>query len=115
MMAGYMFTDEPVIVEEEPDLQSMFARILWKEDWTDKASSALGRIFHHSSEDRNSGDDTELPDELGLLVPDMKEVEQAYVELTSGYMEFIRTVWEAQQFRKQQQNARLPHRHPSVD
>ena len=103
-MADQMFTDEPEIVDEEPDLQSMFARLLWQEDWTDKVSSGFGRIFHRSTES-GEGDEEKFPEELLGLIPDVNEVEKAYNEMTSDYLDFIRTVWQAQQLRKQQEGS----------
>jgi hypothetical protein len=44
--------------------------------------------------------DPSLPDELRLLVPNMREVEKAYVEMTTGYKEFIRNVLEASRRRQ---------------
>lgn len=110
-MADQMFTDEPIVVDEEPDLQSMFARLLWKEDWTDKVSNGLGRLFRHS--DRDVEDDVlnenievedPLPEELEALIPDMGEAKRAYNEMTSDYLDFIRQVWHAQQLRKKHQS-----------
>jgi hypothetical protein len=43
-MAQKMFADEPETSGEELDLKKLFARILEKEDWTDKLASGLGRI-----------------------------------------------------------------------
>jgi hypothetical protein len=102
-MADQIFTDEPVIVDEEPDLQSMFARLLWKEDWTDKVSNGFGRLFHHSTETIDLEDDDQFPEELADLIPDMEEVKKAYGEMTNDYLDFIRVIWDAQQLRKQQQ------------
>lgn len=102
-MADQIFTDEPLIVDEEPDLQSMFARLLWKEDWTDKVSNGLGRLFHRSMETVESESDDQFPEELADLIPNMEEVKQVYDEMTNDYLDFIRVVWDAQQLRKQQQ------------
>jgi hypothetical protein len=73
----------------EYDFETLFARILWERDWTDKLGSILGKIrnrFHL----RNT--DTKLSAELRALIPDMNEVAKAYDEMTHGYKEFIRTV-----------------------
>ena len=96
-MAQNMFTDEPETTEEELDLKELFVRILGKEDWTDKLASGFRKI--RSMIHRPRGD-TELPEDLRLLIPDMKEVERAYVEMTSGYKDFIRDVWEAMYLRR---------------
>ena len=44
--------------------------------------------------------DTNLPEELRILVPDMREVEKAYKEMTNGYKEFIRDVVKASKLRR---------------
>jgi hypothetical protein len=44
--------------------------------------------------------DTNLPKELRSLVPDMREVEKAYAEMTSGYKDFIRDVVKANRLRR---------------
>jgi hypothetical protein len=48
--------------------------------------------------------DTNLPAELRLLVPDMREVEKAYVEMTTGYKEFIIDVLKANRLREKTRN-----------
>jgi hypothetical protein len=48
--------------------------------------------------------DPNLPKELQLLVPDMREVEKAYVEMTTGYKEFIRDVLKANRLRERTRN-----------
>jgi hypothetical protein len=52
--------------------------------------------------------DTNLPAELRLLVPDMREVEKAYVEMTTGYKEFIRDVLKASRLREKTRNNSAP-------
>jgi hypothetical protein len=52
--------------------------------------------------------DTNLPAELRLLVPDMREVEKAYVEMTTGYKEFIRDVLRANRLREKARNNSSP-------
>jgi hypothetical protein len=44
--------------------------------------------------------DRHLPKELRSLVPDMREVEKAYAEMTSGYKDFIRDVVKANRLRR---------------
>jgi len=91
-MARATFTDEPETTGQEFDLKELFVRILEKEDWTDKLAALLARVrgrIHLPHEG------TKLSKELRLLVPDMNEVEKAYVEMTSGYKDFIRDVLEA--------------------
>jgi hypothetical protein len=44
--------------------------------------------------------DTILPKELQSLVPDMREVEKAYAEMTNGYKDFIRDVVKANRLRR---------------
>jgi len=44
--------------------------------------------------------ETNLPEELRILVPDMREVEKAYEEMTNGYKEFIRDVVKASKLRR---------------
>ena len=82
---------------EEPDFQQVIERVLGREDWTDKLVSGIGRIrgFIHRPQR-----DTEIPEELRQLLPDMREVEKAYVETTRGYKDFIKMVWEAQHQRR---------------
>ena len=78
---------------EEFDFKDAIARILGKEDWTDKLAAGIGRLrnmFHRRSEE------TELPEDLKSLIPDMKQVAVAYGEMIEGYKDFIREVWEAQ-------------------
>ena len=97
VMAQSMFTDEPETTGEELDLKKLFARILEKDDWTDKLASGYGKIRGKIRQPRR---DTKLSKELLLLVPDMKEVEKAYVEMTSGYKDFIRDVVKASRLRQ---------------
>lgn len=52
--------------------------------------------------------DPNLPKELRLLVPDMREVEKAYVEMTTGYREFIKDVLKANRLREKRRNNTLP-------
>ncbi len=52
--------------------------------------------------------DTNLPAELRLLVPDMREVEKAYVEMTTGYKEFIRDVLKTNRLREKTRNNSSP-------
>jgi hypothetical protein len=95
-------TDESGSTGEELDFKAVFARILEKEDWTDKLASGLGKILGKIHRSHN---DTKLSEELRSLVPNMKEVEQAYVEMTSGYKDFIREVWKATRMRQETQQA----------
>jgi hypothetical protein len=44
--------------------------------------------------------DTNLPKEFQSLVPDMREVEKAYAEMTSGYKDFIRDIVRANRLRR---------------
>jgi len=44
--------------------------------------------------------DTNLPKELQSLVPDMREVEKAYAQMTNGYKDFIRDVVKANRLRR---------------
>ncbi len=84
-------------VTEEVDLKALFERILGKEDWTDKLAAQLGRfkgLFHRPQKE------TELPEDLKQLIPNMGDVERAYVEITSGYKDFIKAVWAAQHERQ---------------
>ena len=78
---------------EEFDFKEAIARVLGKEDWTDKVAAGIGRLrgmFHRHQED------TKLPDDLKTLIPDMKQVAVSYGEMIEGYKDFIREVWEAQ-------------------
>jgi len=81
-MARNMFADEPETTGEELDLRKLFLRFLEKDDWTDKLALGFGKIRGRIHRPQR---DTKLSKELRLLVPDMKEVEKAYVEMTSGY------------------------------
>ena len=95
-LAEDIFALEPDVAEEV-DLKALFERILGKEDWTDKLASHLGRIkglLHRPQKE------TELPDDLKQLIPDMRDVERAYVDITSGYKDFIKAVWVAQHERQ---------------
>ena len=103
-MAQSILTDEPVTTGEELDLKKLFARILEKEDWTDKLASGYGKI---RGKIRRSQKDTKLSKELRLLVPDMRDVEKAYVEMTSGYKDFIRDVLKASRLRQEIQKDTL--------
>jgi hypothetical protein len=103
-MAQNMSTDEPEATGEELDLKKLFARILEKDDWTDKLASGYGKI---RGKIRRPQRDTELSKELRLLVPDMKEVEKAYVEMTSGYKDFIRDVLKTSRLRQEIQKDTL--------
>ena len=91
LVAQNTFTDEAE-TGEELDLKELFTRILEKEDWTDKLASGLSKV---RGKVRRPERETKLPKELRLLVPDMREVEKAYVEMTSGYKDFIRDVVKA--------------------
>lgn len=78
---------------EEFDFKDAIARILGKEDWTDKVAAGFGRLrglLHRHQED------TALPEDLKTLIPDMKQVAVSYGEMIEGYKDFIREVWEAQ-------------------
>src|SRR5207244_12039331 len=80
-------------VAEEVDLKALFERILGQEDWTDKLAGQLGRFkgrFHRPQKQ------TELPENLKQLIPNMGDVERAYLEITSGYKDFIKALWAAQ-------------------
>jgi hypothetical protein len=95
-MAEDIFALEPDVTEEV-DLKALFERILGKDDWTDKLAAQLGRfkgLFHRPQKE------TELPDDLKQLIPDMRDVERAYVDITSGYKDFIKAVWVAQHERQ---------------
>ncbi len=52
--------------------------------------------------------DTNLPPELRLLVPDMREVEKVYVEMTNGFKEFIKDVLKANRLRERTRNNTAP-------
>ena len=58
--------------------------------------------------------DMNLPAELRLLVPDMREVEKAYVEMTTGYKEFIRDVLKANRHRERTRNNTAPIEGPKI-
>ncbi|HVH15414.1 MAG TPA: hypothetical protein VNA15_06820 [Candidatus Angelobacter sp.] len=95
-LAKDIFALEPDVTEEV-DLKALFARILWKEDWTDKLAAHLGRLkdlFHRPQ------NETPIPEDLKQLIPNMRDVERAYVEITSGYKDFIKAVWVAQHERQ---------------
>src|SRR5437879_11231799 len=109
-MAQNMFTDKPETTGEELDLKKLFARILEKEDWTDKLASGYEKI---RGKIRRPQKDTKLSKELRLLVPDMREVERAYVEMTSGYKDFIRDVVRASRLRQEIQKDTLSTKDPS--
>ena len=95
----WMVDDNPRFESEveEFDFKQVIERILGKEDWTDKLASGLGKL---RSLIRRPQHDTPLPEDLRQLIPDMKEVEMAYVEMTQGYKDFIKMVWEAQHQRQ---------------
>jgi len=97
-MAKSMFTDEAETNGEELDLKKLFARILEKDDWTDKLASGYGKIRGKIHRPQKN---TKLPKELRLLVPNVREVEKAYVEMTSGYKDFIRDVVKASRLRQE--------------
>jgi hypothetical protein len=109
-MAQNMFTDELETTGEELDLKKLFARILEKDDWTDKLTSGYGKI---RAKIRRPQRDTKFPKELQLLVPDMREVEKAYVEMTSGYKDFIRDVLKASRLRQATQKDASSTKDPS--
>jgi len=95
-LAEDIFALEPDVTEEV-DLKALFERILAKEDWTDKLAARLERFmgfFHRPQKE------TDLPEDLKLLIPDMRDVERAYMDITSGYKDFIKAVWEAQHERQ---------------
>jgi hypothetical protein len=95
-LAEDIFALEPDVTEEV-DLKALFERILAREDWTDKLAAQLGRfkgLFHRAEKE------TELPEELRQLIPNMKDVEHAYADITSGYKDFIKAVWVAQHERQ---------------
>ena len=95
-LAEDIFALEPDVTEEV-DLKALFERILGKEDWTDKLEAHIGKLrglFHRPQKD------TELPEDLKQLIPNMRDVESAYVEITSGYKDFIKAVWVAQHERQ---------------
>ncbi len=96
-MARNMFADEPETTGEELDLRKLFLRFLEKDDWTDKLALGFGKIRGRIHRPQR---DTKLSKELRLLVPDMKEVEKAYVEMTSGYKDFIRDVVKTSRLRQ---------------
>jgi len=52
--------------------------------------------------------DPNLPKELRLLVPDTREVEKAYLEMTNGYKEFIKDVLKANRLRERTGNNTAP-------
>jgi len=110
LMAQSMFTDEPETNGEELDLKKLFARILEKDDWTDKLASGYGKIRGRIHRPQR---DTRLSKGLRLLVPDMKEVGKAYVEMTSGYKDFIRDVVKASRLRQEIQKDTYSKRDPS--
>ncbi len=89
-----MFDHQPEPAAEEFDFGELFTRILWEKDWTDKLESVVVKIrnqFHI----RNTN--TKLSRELKALIPDMREVEKAYDEMTTSYKEFIQTILDAKQ------------------
>src|SRR6267378_267412 len=89
-----MFEHQPVPAAEEFDFGELFTRILWEKDWTDKLESIVVKVrnrFHLRDTD------TKLSKELKALIPDMKEVAEAYDEMTTGYKKFIQTVLDAKQ------------------
>jgi len=110
VMTQSMFTDEPETNGEEFDLKKLFVRILEKDDWTDRLASGYGKIRGKIRRPRR---DTKLSKELLLLVPDMKEVEKAYIEMTSGYKDFIRDVVKASRLRQEIQKDTPSKKDPS--
>jgi hypothetical protein len=95
-LAEDIFALEPDVTEEV-DLRALFERILAKDDWTDKLAAHIGRfkaLFHRPPKE------TELPEDLKQLIPNMGDVERAYIEITSGYKDFIKAVWVAQHERQ---------------
>ncbi len=71
------------------------------------------RADHEPSEERRammnrSHRDANLPAELRRLVPDMREVQKAYVEMTTGYKDFIRDVLKANRLREKTRNNSSP-------
>lgn len=94
-----MVEDNPPLEPEveEFEFKQVIERILGREDWTDKLVSGFGKLrslIHRPQHD------TPLPEDLRQLIPDMNEVEKAYVETTQGYKDFIKMVWEAQHQRQ---------------
>jgi hypothetical protein len=87
-----VFAEEPETVEPEFDFRELFLRRIWEEDWTDKLVSAFEKVRSRIHLRR---EDTKLPEELRMLIPDMKQVEEAYFEMTNDYREFIKSIWEA--------------------
>jgi hypothetical protein len=73
-----------------------------------KPSEERGAMMNRSHWDMN------LPAELRLLVPDMGEVEKAYVEMTTGYKEFIRDVLKANRLRERTRNNTAPIEGPKI-
>jgi hypothetical protein len=84
-----------------------------------KVSKETRVVINHPHADRKPSEerravmnrshwDTNLPAELRLLVPDMREVEKAYVEMTTGYKEFIRDVLKANRLREKTRNNSSP-------
>ena len=68
------------------------------------------RADHKPSEEsrammNGSHRDANLPTELRRLVPDMREVKKAYVEMTTGYKDFIRDVLKANRLREKTRNS----------
>jgi hypothetical protein len=53
--------------------------------------------------------DPNLPEELRILVPDMRAVAEAYKEMTSGYKDFIREVVNASHLRQTRRRNASPH------
>ena len=52
--------------------------------------------------------DANLPAKLRRLVPDTREVEKAYVEMTTGYKDVIRDVLKANRLREKTRNNSSP-------
>src|SRR5437667_10854153 len=90
-MAEDIFALEPDVTEEV-DLKALFERILGKEDWTDKLGAQLGRFKALLHRPQN---ETELPEGVKQLIPNMSAVERAYVDIPSGYKDLINLVWVA--------------------
>ena len=71
------------------------------------------RADHKPSEERRammnrSHRDANLPAKLRRLVPDTREVEKAYVEMTTGYKDVIRDVLKANRLREKTRNNSSP-------
>lgn len=87
-----VFAEKPEAVEPEFDFRELILRKIWEEDWTDKLVSAFAKI---RSRIHPRHKDTKLPEELRTLIPDVKQVEKAYFEMTNDYKDFIKSIYEA--------------------